>query len=86
MAVLLSKSGEVADFIDADQFPWRNGKPLSQFMCGFFAVWICRAMAQVGKPPTLSTAQIIADADASYRQYDGSDAVSNTNGMTDGQL
>src|SRR5581483_9237673 len=84
MGLVLSKTGEVADFLDADQFPWQNGKPLSQFMCGFFAVAICRAMAMVGKPPTQSVQQVIQEAIAWYVQYNGSDALSNTAGMSDG--
>lgn len=84
--VVVSKTGEVANFTEADQFQWANGKPLSQFECGFFAVAVCRSMAQVGKAPTLSAAQVIADAEQWYAQYDGSDAISNTNGMTTTQL
>jgi hypothetical protein len=80
--VMLSSTGEVADFIDADQF--QPGK--SQFECGFFAVAICKAMAQVGKRPTQTVQQVIAEAEAWYAQYDGSDAISNTNGMSLGQL
>lgn len=80
--VMLSSTGEVADFIDANQF--QPGK--SQFECGFFAVAICKAMAQVGKRPTQTVQQVIAEAEAWYAQYNGSDAISNTKGMTLGQL
>jgi len=80
--VALSSTGEVADFLNADQFqPSR-----SQFECGFWAVAVCRAMAQVGKPPTQSVAQVIAEAEAWYAQYDGSDGITNTNGMMPVQL
>jgi|SRR5579863_6220645 len=80
--VILSSAGEIGDFPDADQFQSAR----SQFECGYFAVAIMRAMAQVGQPPTLSVAQVIADAEQWYAQYDGSDAASNTNGMTLAQL
>ncbi len=80
--VALSSTGEVGDFIDADQF--QPGK--SQFECGFFAVAICKAMAQVGKPPAQNVQQVIAEAEAWYAQYTGSDAISNTSGMSLGQL
>lgn len=83
--VILSQTGEVADFLDADQFQWRNGQPLSQFECGFFAVALCKAMAEVGHEPS-QTAQVIAEAEAWYAQYDGSDAVTNTDGMSLPQL
>ncbi len=86
MSLVLSKTGEVADFLDADQFQWAQGHPLTQFACGFFAVAICRAMAMVGKPPTQSVQQVIQEALAWYVQYNGSDALSNTAGMSDGQL
>jgi len=75
--VALSKVGEVGDFIDADQFQPAK----SQFECGFFAVALCKAMAQVGKPPAQALAQVIAEAEAWYAQYDGTDAISNTSGM-----
>lgn len=80
--VMLSSTGEVADFLDADQF--QPGK--SQFECGFFAVAICKAMAQVGKRPTQTVQQVIAEAEAWYAQYNGSDTISNTDGMSLGQL
>lgn len=78
MSIPLSSTGEVVAIQDADQFP--AGK--SQFMCGYFACAMCKSMAPVGKSPTLSAAQIIADAEQWYTQYDGTDAITNTNGMT----
>lgn len=80
--VQLSSTREVADFIQADQF--QRGK--TQFGCGFFAVAICKAMARVGKPPTQSEQQIIAEALAWYAQFNGNDSSSNTKGMSTGQL
>jgi len=80
--MVLSPTGEVADFLDADQM--QAGK--SQFECGFFAVAVVKAMAEVGKPPTQNVAQVIANAEQWYAQYDGSDAITNTNGMSLQQL
>lgn len=82
MGISLSNTGEVADFTQADQFQPSK----SQFECGYFAGAVCKAMAQVGKPPSQSVAQIIAEAEAWYAQYDGSDAITNTDGMTLPQL
>jgi hypothetical protein len=78
----LSATGEVADFRDADQF--QPGR--SEFECGSFAVATCKAMAQIGKPPAQSAAQMIAEAEAWYAQYDGTDSSTNTDGMTTEQL
>jgi hypothetical protein len=83
--VATNTKGEVIDLQEADQFQWSNGEPFSQFECGFYACAMARSMAQPGEPATLSVQQIIADAEAWYAQYDGSDAASNTAGMTDEQ-
>lgn len=80
--VATSKTGEICDLQEADQF--QAGK--SQFECGFFAVAMCRSMAEVGKPPTLTMQQVINDAEAWYAQYDGSNAGWNTAGMSLQQL
>lgn len=80
--VPLSPSGEVATFSDVDQF--QPGR--SQFECGFFAVAIVKAMNMVGKPPTQSTAEMIAEAEAWYAQYNGNDSASNEAGMSLQQL
>lgn len=82
MGIPLSKTGEVADFTQANQFQPSK----TQFACGFFAVAVCKAMAQVGKPPGQSVAQVIAEAEAWYAQYDGSDSITNTDGMMPDQL
>src|SRR5215831_5039036 len=74
----VNSHGEIIDVHEADQF--QPGK--SQFACGYFACAIARSMAPVGQPPTLRMAQIIADAEQWYTQYDGSDDISNTDGMT----
>lgn len=68
---------EVAAFADADQFP--AGK--TQFACGFFACYMAASMAPTGQKPVLTPAQIIAKAEAAYAQYDGSNALSNMDGM-----
>ena len=80
--VVLSSTGEVADFLEADQFQPAK----SQFECGFFACAMARSMAPVGHPPTLTAAQVIADAEIWYTQYDGSNAASNMDGMSLPQL
>lgn len=80
--VALSSSGEIGDFQEADQFQWSSGKQLSEFECGYFAVAIARSMAEVGKPPLLTLAQVIADAESWYAQFTGSDSITNTNGMS----
>lgn len=80
--VALTKTGEVCEVNEADQFqPART-----QFACGFFACAIARSMAPPGQLPTLSVQQIIADAEQWYAQYDGTDAITNMRGMTDAQL
>src|SRR5579859_1743877 len=73
---------EVCDVNEADQMQIAK----SQFECGFFASAIARSMAPPGQPPTLSVQQIITDAEGWYAQYDGTDAISNTRGMTEAQL
>ena len=79
--VALNQHGEVIDVNEADQFQPAK----SQFECGYFSCAIARSMARPGQPPTLSVAQIIADAERWYAQHDGSDASTNTAGMTDEQ-
>lgn len=79
--VAVNNKGEVANFAEADQFQPAK----TQFACGYFSCAIARSMAKPGETPTLNIAQIIADAEKWYAQYDGSDAASNTNGMTETQ-
>ncbi len=78
----LSSSGEIADFQDVDQF--QPGR--SEFACGFFGVAIVKAMNQVGQPPTQSAAQMIAEAEAWYAQYNGNNSAANEAGMSLPQL
>jgi hypothetical protein len=78
MTIPLSKTGEVADFSEADQFQTGD----SQFECGYFACAMAKSIAQVGQAPTLTAAQIISDAETWYAQYDGTDAITNVDGMT----
>ncbi len=80
--VALSATGEVGDFLDVDQFQPAK----TQFACGFYACAVVKAMAPVGRPPTQSVAQAIAEADQWYIQYDGDDSIYNTLGMSDQQL
>jgi len=78
----LSSSGEIADFQDVDQF--QPGR--SEFACGFFGVAIVKAMNQVGQPPVQSAAQMIAEAEAWYAQYNGNNSAANEAGMSLPQL
>src|SRR5258707_13187190 len=80
--VALSATGEVGDFLDADQFQPAK----TQFACGFYACAIVKAMALVGRPPTQSVPQVIAEADQWYIQYDSDDSIDNTTGMSVQQL
>ncbi|MDQ6662685.1 MAG: hypothetical protein M3Z24_17185 [Chloroflexota bacterium] len=80
--VSLSPSGEIATFQDVDQF--QPGR--SQFECGFFAVAIVKAMNEVGKPPTQSGGETIAEAEIWYAQYNGNNSTSNEAGMSIQQL
>jgi len=73
---------EVASFIQADQFQWSNGKMLSEFECGFFAVMMSLSMAPYGHAPLLSAQEVISRAEAAYGVYDGSNDSSNTAGMS----
>lgn len=79
--VEVNSKGEVVSVAEADQFQPAK----SQFECGYFACAIARSMARPGETPTLSVQQIITSAEQWYAQYDGSDAASNTAGMTESQ-
>lgn len=78
----LSRTGEVADFCDADQFQPAK----TQGACGFFAVACVDAAAPAGHPCTKTVAQVIAEAETWYAQYDGSNDISNFAGMIQDQL
>jgi hypothetical protein len=84
MGVATNAHGEIVNVQEADQF--QIGK--SQFCCGFFTCAILRSMVQpgTGKTPTLNEQQVITNALAWYAQYDGTPAITNTNGMTLEQL
>jgi len=80
--LILNSHGEIVDVNEADQMQPAK----TQFACGFFACAMAKSMAPVGSPPILSVAQIISDAEGWYAQYDGTDAITNTNGMSLPQL
>lgn len=82
MTVKLTSSGEIAAFRDADQFQPAK----TQFACGFFACALVKAMAPVDQSPAQSAAEMIAEAEQWYAQYNGNNAISNLNGMTLEQL
>lgn len=82
MTVKLSPSGEIASFLDVDQFQPAK----TQFACGFFACALVKAMAPVDQKPTQTAAQMIAEAEQWYAQDNGSNSASNLNGMTLEQL
>jgi hypothetical protein len=79
--VAVNSKGEVVSVNEADQFQLAK----TQFACGYFACAIARSMVRPGETPTLNVAQVIADAEKWDAQYDGSDAASNTEGMTNEQ-
>ena len=80
--VVLSPGGEVANFLDVNQFqPGRT-----QFACGFFACAIVKAMAQVGYRPAQTAQEMIAEAESWYAQYDGDNSINNMDGMSLQQL
>jgi hypothetical protein len=77
-----NSKGEIVDCQEANQFQ----RAKTQFACGFFSVAMARSMTRPGTPPSLSVGEVIADGLSYYRAFDGTDAISNTNGMTDQQL
>ena len=78
MAIPLSLTGEVATFQDVDQFQPAK----TQFACGFFSCAIVKAMAPVGQVPTQSQAQMIAEAEQWYAQYNGDNSLGNESGIS----
>lgn len=82
IATKLSPSGEIADFLDADQFQPAK----TQGACGFFSVAIVDAASPVGRPTTKTAAQVVSEAETWYAQYDGSNDISNFDGMNSDQL
>lgn len=82
MTLPLSSTGEIATFRDVDQFQPAK----TQFACGFFACATVKAMSPVGQTPAQNAAEMIAEAEQWYAQYNGNDAISNVNGMTLQQL
>jgi hypothetical protein len=82
MTISLSPTGEIAAFKDVDQFQPAK----TQYACGFFSCAIVKAMAPVGSAVTQTTAEMIANAEQWYAQYNGNNALSNTDGMTLQQL
>ncbi len=80
--VALTTGGEVAAFLDVNQFqPGRT-----QFACGFFSCAIVKAMAPVGHPASQTAQEMIAEAEGWYAQDDGSNTIDNTDGMSLTQL
>lgn len=77
----VNSKGEVVNVAEADQFQPAK----SQYECGYFACFIAASMAKPGETPVLNTNQIIDAAERAYAQYDGSDAASNKDGMTNEQ-
>ncbi len=78
----LSPSGEVASFVDVNQFqPGRT-----QFACGYFACAIIKAMAPIDHPPVQTAQEMVAEAEGWYTQYDGSNSSANMDGMSLPQL
>ena len=78
----LSPTGEIASFLDVNQFqPGRT-----QFACGFFACSVVKSMAPVGQHPTQTAQEMIAEAEQWYAQFDGDNSTRNMDGMSLQQL
>lgn len=78
----LSPTGEIASFLDVNQFqPDRT-----QFACGFFACAIVRSMSPVHQQPTQTAQEMIAEAEQWYAQFDGDNSMRNMDGMSLQQL
>ena len=75
-------NGEIVSMQQADQFQPGH----SAYECGFFGVMMAHSMAPVGQLPTLSPQQIVAQAEAAYARYDGSNSAANESGMSLQQL
>ncbi len=79
--VATNGKGEIVDIQEADQFQPAK----SQDECGFFGCAMARTMSRPGEPATMNAATVIADAEKWYAQYNGSDSLGNTDGMTNEQ-
>ena len=78
----LSPTGEIASFLDVNQFqPGRT-----QFACGFFACAVVKSMSPVGRQPTQTAQEMIAGAEQWYAQFDGDNSIRNMDGMSLQQL
>lgn len=76
--VELSPTGEIASFLDVNQFqPGRT-----QFACGFFACAIVKSMSPVHQQPTQTAQEMIAEAEQWYAQFDGDNSMRNMDGMS----
>lgn len=75
-------NGEIVSLQQADQFQPGH----SAYECGFFGVMMARSIAPVGQNPTLSSQQIVNQAEDAYARYDGDNSASNQNGMSLQQL
>src|ERR1051326_9535055 len=76
--VELSPTGEIASFLDVNQFqPGRT-----QFACGFFACAITKSMSPVHQQPTETVQEMIAEAEQWYTQFDGDNSIRNMDGMS----
>jgi hypothetical protein len=78
MGIPLSVTGEIATFQDVDQFVPAK----TQFACGYFSCAIVKAMAPVGQAATQTQAQMVAEAEQWYAQYNGDNSLGNQNGIT----
>jgi hypothetical protein len=74
----LSLTKEIINCSEADQFQASK----SQFECGYFACLMAKSMAPLGKPPTLTSAQVIASAESWYGTMDGNNSSANMDGMS----
>ena len=78
MMVGLSLTKEIINASEADQFPPNK----SEFMCGFYACLMAKSMAPLGKPPTLTSSQVSAQAQSWYGTVNGDNSSANMDGMS----
>lgn len=80
--IVLSATGEVADFLNVDQFQPAK----TQFACGFYACALVKSMGRADRLPVQSVIQVIDEAEQWYLQYNGDNSIYNDRGMSEQQL
>ncbi len=80
--VKLNSTLEIVDVLEVSQFQWSNGKPLTEYACGYFSCVMAKSMATVGQNPVLSVREVIDQAEAWYAKDHGNNLGTNTAGMS----